>query len=322
MTKLSIFVAAALAAAIGAVALAADAIPELKPYPLTADVQSSIAEFAGECDVMILGETHGTREVPAIVETLLDPLTKLGYRAIALEVPHDEQPAIEAWATGTTGAIPTFFAVPGADGRGNREVLAMVRRALRPPYEWKLICFDETETEMQRQMMERLPKDVKGTIAERAAKLSSDDIVAISLQRDASMAINLAAGRRKLAARGQGPRDLRQPPRPHGKPHAAGEPAGGTLAVVRGEVYARTSRNRACGSVNVAGVWRRVFQRRQGESIYAAATGARKISADAGPRLGRGAQSSDRRRWRRSSVRPTAENESNSKMGAERDAAA
>ena len=64
----------------------------------------------------------------------------------------------------------------------------MVRRALQPPYEWKLICFDETELEMSRQMMERLPKDTEGTIAERAAKLSTDDIVALSRQRDASMA--------------------------------------------------------------------------------------------------------------------------------------
>jgi hypothetical protein len=200
-TWVNVAVVAAIGAVIGlgATVFAQHTISELPPYPLPDEVRESMAVLAGECDIMILGETHGTREVPAIVETLLEPLTKLGYRVIALEVPHDEQPAIEAWATGTTGAIPTFFAVPWPDGRGNREVLAMVRRALQPPYEWKLICFDATEMEMQRQMMERLPKDVKGTIAERAAKLSSDDFVAISLQRDASMAINLAAGRRKMA---------------------------------------------------------------------------------------------------------------------------
>jgi len=199
-TWVNVAVVAAIGAVIGlgATVFAQHTISELPPYPLPDEVRESMAVLAGECDIMILGETHGTREVPAIVETLLDPLTKLGFRAIALEVPQDNQPAIEAWATGMTGAIPRFFAVPGADGRGNREVLAMVRRALQPPYEWNLICFDGTEMEMQRQLMERLPKDVEGTIAERAAKMSSDDFLAISLQRDASMAINLAAGRRKL----------------------------------------------------------------------------------------------------------------------------
>src|SRR5262245_328409 len=108
------------------------------PYLLPTAVQVSVAALANECDIMILGETHGTKEVPAIAEALLDPLTKFGYRIIALEVPRDEQLAIEAWARGKTHVVPEFFAKPSADGRGNREVLALVRRALQPPYEWKL----------------------------------------------------------------------------------------------------------------------------------------------------------------------------------------
>jgi hypothetical protein len=181
--------------AFGLPACAEVAVQELSPYPLPADVEQSLAMLAGECDVLILGETHGTKEAPAVVEALLAPLTKLGYRSLALEVPHDEQPAIEAWATGSSSAVPAFFAIPGADGRGNEQVLALVRRALRPPFEWKLICFDETEAEMLRQVMERMPKDGKSTIAERAAKLSPDDLVAISVARDAAMAEQLAAGK-------------------------------------------------------------------------------------------------------------------------------
>lgn len=164
------------------------AVPELPPYPLPADVQESLTDLASQCDVLVLGETHGTQEVPAIVETLLEPLTKLGYRALALEIPRDQQSALVAWATGTTGAVPPFFAAPGADGRGNEQVLALVRRALRPPFQWKLICFDGTAVEMERQMRELLPKDAEGTVAERAAKLSPADLVALSVGRDAVMA--------------------------------------------------------------------------------------------------------------------------------------
>jgi hypothetical protein len=166
----------------------------LPPYPLPDAARDSLVALAGECDVLILGETHGTQEVPAVVEALLAPLTEAGFKALALEIPHDQQPALVAWATGTTGVVPTFFAVPGGDGRGNEQLLALVRCALRPPYQWKLICFDMTEAEMLDQLKERIPKDKQGSIAETAAQLTPDDMVAISVARDAVMAERLAAG--------------------------------------------------------------------------------------------------------------------------------
>lgn len=191
-------IATAIACVMVAQSHAADNLPELPPYSLPTAVRDSLTALAKECDVTILGETHGTKEVPAIAEALLDPLTKSGYRAIALEVPRDAEPAFVAWATGKTDVIPEFFAKPNADGRGNREVLALVRHALRPPFEWKLICFDATAAEMQRQVMARQLNNANGTIAEVAAQLTNDDIVAISRQRDASMASCLTAERKKL----------------------------------------------------------------------------------------------------------------------------
>jgi len=188
---------------LSATAQAEVAISEQPSYPLPADVEQSLATLASECDLLVLGETHGTKEVPAVVEALLAPLTKLGYRALALEIPRDQHSAIVAWATGTTDVVPTFFAKPGADGRGNEQVLALVRRALRPPFEWKLICFDGTEEELLRQTQERLPKDAEGTVAELAAKLSFDDIIALSVERDATMAKHFAAQREKLPTNGK-----------------------------------------------------------------------------------------------------------------------
>jgi hypothetical protein len=177
---------------------ALEPIPELEAYPLPAGAQASLLELAGVCDVLILGETHGTREVPAIVETLADGLTKAGFGAIALEIPHDEQPAIEVWATGKADVVPKFFAEPGSDGRGNREVLAMLRKLLAPPRGWALVCFDETETDLMRQVRDRLPKDANGELANLAGKLSPADMVAIGNQRDAEMAQLLAEGHAKL----------------------------------------------------------------------------------------------------------------------------
>jgi hypothetical protein len=87
---------------ISAAARAEVAIPDQQAYALPADVRKSLDTLASESDVLVFGETHGTKEVPAVLEDLLPTLTKLGYGALALEVPHDEQPALARWAKGET----------------------------------------------------------------------------------------------------------------------------------------------------------------------------------------------------------------------------
>ena len=47
-------------------------------------------------------------------------------------------------------------------------------------------------------MKERLPADEQGSVAELAAKLSLDDVIALSVNRDASMAANFAGQRREI----------------------------------------------------------------------------------------------------------------------------
>src|SRR5438045_963364 len=133
---------------LSAVTQAEVTISEQQAYPLPPEVRQKLKILASESGVLVFGETHGTKEVPAIIDELLKTLTKQGYRALALEVPHDEQPALAAWAKGDSGTVPRFFAKPSQDGRGDQQVLALVRRALRPPFEWKLICFDATNEEL------------------------------------------------------------------------------------------------------------------------------------------------------------------------------
>jgi hypothetical protein len=172
----------------------------LKPYPLPTAVQRSVTELAAESDVLILGETHGTQQVPAVAAALLAPLTKLGYQVLAVEVPTDQQASLTAWATGKTKTVPSFFAMPSEDGRGSIEALKLIRTALSPPFRWKLICFDMTEDDMQRQIAE-MDRGAKQSSQEGpASTLEFEQMMAISLQRDAVMASNLADQLRQLPA--------------------------------------------------------------------------------------------------------------------------
>jgi erythromycin esterase-like protein len=156
------------------------AIPSLEPYRLPPKARHALVELANKSDILILGEIHGTREVPAIAVALLEPLAKQGYRALALEIPSDQQGPASDWATGKTDTIPSFFAEPFGDGRGNIQALSLIRIALSPPFRWRLICFDESWDEPD-----------EATAAE--------DATAAWMQRDAKMAAILMAERSRLA---------------------------------------------------------------------------------------------------------------------------
>jgi hypothetical protein len=114
----------------GVAAYAQELTPTLPPYPLTADITRSFGEIAAQSDLLILGEFHGTEEVPALAVSLLTPLTKLGYNVLALEVPSDQQARPTAWATVKTAKVPSLFTRPSGDGRANIQLLTLIRTAL------------------------------------------------------------------------------------------------------------------------------------------------------------------------------------------------
>lgn len=175
----------------------------LKPYPLPPGAQHSINELAAQNDVLILGEIHGTQEVPAVAAALLPPLTKLGYGVLALEVPADQQGPLTDWATGRTTTVPSFFAKPWEDGRGSTEALNLIRTALSPPFRWKLICFDITMDDMAQQTAE-MNRDAKQRAQGKSASiLDSGRIIAVSLRRDAMMASTLTKQIQQLALQHQ-----------------------------------------------------------------------------------------------------------------------
>lgn len=154
-------------------------IPQaLDPYPLPAKVLADLEKLAAGSDVLILGEVHGMQEVPGVAAALLAPLAKHGYGLLALEIPTDEQRPLTDWATGKTGKVPSFFARPPGDGRGNIQTLALVRTALA--LRWQVACFDQSG----------------GLALPDKPNPSFDDLVAVSVQRDISMAKNLVRARK------------------------------------------------------------------------------------------------------------------------------
>ncbi|HWB13258.1 MAG TPA: hypothetical protein VG826_28790 [Pirellulales bacterium] len=170
---------------VSAVAHAQPAIPSLEPYALPPKAKEALCELASKSDVLILGEIHGTQEVPALALALLQALTEQGYGALALEIPSDQQKPLSDWAMGMTETIPSFFTEPVPDGRSNIQTLSLIRTALSPPFGWRLICFDES-----------WEGPGEAPVAKEPA---AEDPVAAWMQRDAKMAANLVAERSRLA---------------------------------------------------------------------------------------------------------------------------
>lgn len=169
-------------------------VPKLAPYPLPPKAREALLTVAAGSDVLVLGETHGTQEVPAVAAALLDPLWKLGYGMLALEVPSDQQQPLTDWAAGKA-AVPDFFRHPAQveDGRGNKQVLGLIRAALSPPRRWRLVCFDAAARAV-------VPWGMRVGVKGRGpAPPSPDEIVAASVRRDAAMAAMLGGQRKRHA---------------------------------------------------------------------------------------------------------------------------
>jgi len=144
--------------ATGQSATVTSVVPDLSPYPLPPQVFEGLQALAAESDVLIVGEMHGTSEVPRVIAELLPALEPLGYRGLALKIPADVRDDLAGWAMNEERPVPGFFAAPNFDGRGNAEALALVRAALRPPnaaHPWQLLCFDATDDQPFAQWAER-----------------------------------------------------------------------------------------------------------------------------------------------------------------------
>lgn len=114
----------------------------LTPYPLPPQALEPLLTLAQECDVLLIGELHGTQEVPRLVFGLLDSLAARGYGGLGLEIPEGERDRLESWARDERDTPPNFFTHPSPDGRANAEVLKLVRSAVQVK-QWRILCFDQ-----------------------------------------------------------------------------------------------------------------------------------------------------------------------------------
>lgn len=112
---------------------------QILPYELPEDVRQSVLTLAAESDLLLIGESHGTQEVPCLVLGLLPYLMPLGFGGLALELPTDQCDQLLQYIQGKA-ALPGFFHVGLSDGRGNEQVLSLVRQAVSRG--WHLLCFD------------------------------------------------------------------------------------------------------------------------------------------------------------------------------------
>jgi len=122
-------------------------------YALPPGVEDLVLQIAASNHLLLFGELHGTREVPALVAALLPKLVERGYLGLGLELPRDQQAPLTAWADGLIEQVPPFFARPSRDGRGNVQVLELVKAARALGME--LMCFDQAPDQVTQQWADR-----------------------------------------------------------------------------------------------------------------------------------------------------------------------
>ena len=116
-------------------------MPEpITPYDLPASVKERLLTLAAESDLLLIGEVHGTQEVPRLMLGLLPALADLGYGGLALEIPVDQRGQLLRCAQAQDAPPPMFGPSDFRDGRGNVQALSMVRQAAAVG--WNLLCFD------------------------------------------------------------------------------------------------------------------------------------------------------------------------------------
>lgn len=117
-------------------------IDPILPYDLPPPVKAQLLELAARSDLLLLGEMHGTQEVPRLVLGLLDDLASLGYGGLGLELPRGQESQLVQWAAGMGEPPPFFGPAEFRDGRGNTQAVSLIRQALSHKGKWNLLCFD------------------------------------------------------------------------------------------------------------------------------------------------------------------------------------
>lgn len=116
-----------------------------------------VESAAGEHRLIVIGEMHGTREVPDLIEALARRYARQGPLRVALEVTRDEQSALNAYLAGPGGqgrrealSRRGYWNIDTAtsDGRRNEDTLDLIEalRVLRADgLDVAVVAFDLTQ---------------------------------------------------------------------------------------------------------------------------------------------------------------------------------
>ena len=115
-------------------------VEPITTYDLPDLARQQLLALAAESDLLLIGELHGTQEVPRLVLGLMPDLAQIGYGGLALEVPADQREQLLRCAQGQVTPPPMFGPSDFRDGRGNAQVLSLVQQAVAAG--WHLLCFD------------------------------------------------------------------------------------------------------------------------------------------------------------------------------------
>jgi hypothetical protein len=166
-------------------------------------VAEQVLQLAAGSQLLLFGELHGTREVPSLVADLLPKLAERGYVGLGLEIPHDQQGHLTAWADGLVVQPPPFFARPSRDGRGNAQVLDLVKtaRALH----LHVVCFDQAPDQVAAHWADRDGWMARNLLEDWSRLPPGGKVAAICGSLHARLAPERGLGRllRKAASGGQ-----------------------------------------------------------------------------------------------------------------------
>jgi hypothetical protein len=147
-----------------------------EPYPLPEVARTTLLDLARDSDVLVIGELHGTQEIPRLIAALAPDLYALGYRGLAFELPSDLRDDVAMWGVDPTRAVPRFYARPGSDGRGNADVLGLIHSLSTG---WQLLCYDQATSDGPMTWAERDARMAANLTAQRHQYCPGGKVLAV-----------------------------------------------------------------------------------------------------------------------------------------------
>lgn len=160
--------------------------PDRADFPFDDEVQGTAQLFQKQPVCVVVGETHGTLEIPLLVATLVRSAPSETKTVLCLEIPHTEQELLNTFlnSEGNNQAVQALLAGPhwsmrdGRAGTGHFNLLELSRRLVNEGRNLRIVAIDIDPAE--------LPKIGSDDFRQ-------DDVFAIARKRDKVMAENVAA---------------------------------------------------------------------------------------------------------------------------------